>query len=180
MQKIIVQEKNGYLVFHYPNPKNDFDLESFKSLIGVDANDNSLLVYDSPADCPFITDDGKTFTKDPASLYIEEGNLKSDDSWNRQVMTPRILKNEALSKKRKLLSDELAKQNPDIVVVTKLQFEIEFVRKKSLDDAEYWAQFALDGLDKRVLDGKADKPIVRQKIEAKLQQIQDEKEGSNE
>ena len=180
MQKVIIQQKNGYVNFYYPNPMKNFDLETFKQKMNISENDGDILVYDSVEECPFVSNDQKSFTKDPASLYIEEGNLKSDDSWNRQVMTPRILKNEALSKKRKLLSDELAKQNPDIVVVTKLQFEIEFVRKKSLDDAEYWAQFALDGLDKRVLDGKADKPIVRQKIEAKLQQIQDEKEGSNE
>lgn len=179
-EKVFIEERNGYAVIHFPNPCKPFDAQKFKEKTGVDPDHPTVIKYESYTECPFVKDDGTGIAEgiDAAALYFENGKCKYDKDWSKQIMTPRVLKKKALAEKRTALEEELAKPSPDAILATQLQLEIEKLRKKDQNDFEFWAQHALDGLDQRVAKGKADKQVVRQKLQAKLAQIQAAKGGN--
>jgi len=92
-------------------------------------------------------------------------NLKVDRAWNVQIMPECLIKEKHLKKLDAKIDAELEKENPDPVELARLQRKKE--KAKGYCSKE-WLQQAMANLDARVEGGEPDKPLIRQKLQAKL------------
>lgn len=100
--------------------------------------------------------------------YIENGELKTDQNWDRMLMPFWKIRSDFINDTKKEIDDELEKESPDLVKIKKLERDLE--KNSRLSQKEYF-QMAIENLDKRISDGKSDKSIVRQKILDKIDEI---------
>lgn len=103
------------------------------------------------------------------SLYFDgdciKENLKVDTSWEVQLMPEGLIKEKHLTRVNTKLDQELNKQTPSLLDVVKLQRKKE--KAKDFKTKE-WYQQALANLDERVANGEPDKPLIRQKLQEKI------------
>lgn len=94
--------------------------------------------------------------------------IKIDHNWERKLMPLHHIKNKHTTNIITELDNELNKKNPD--TIRALRFYVEHEKSKKLSEKEWYEQ-AIINLDAKVAKGEADKPIVREKLLAKIQQL---------
>jgi len=108
-------------------------------------------------------------------LYFDGGvkkeNLKTDHNYEFKLMTHFKIKFDHIDKLEKDIDSELDKNNPDMTLVLKNKIKIEKLKSGEIGKLEIY-KIALDNLDKRVADGKPDKPIVRKKLQDKIKELE--------
>lgn len=105
-------------------------------------------------------------------LYLEGeeisiANLKKDTSWENMLMPDFLVKRKYLSHLKQKIDDEINKQTPDVVVLTKLNCEIDNCLRNSSE--LFWAEKAIEGLT-RVAPGK-NTTIIREKLNKKIEAL---------
>ena len=100
-------------------------------------------------------------------------NLKQDKSWENCLMPTFLLRKKGIARNIKDVEVELEKKKPSTVKLAKLQYKLTKLKKMVPTEQHntFWVREALDGLDKRVAEGKPDKPIIRNKLEEKLKKF---------
>lgn len=112
-------------------------------------------------------------------FYIEDnsphGDIKIDRDWEILVKPSALIKRELINDLKDEIDKELIKESFDIVKISKLESSIrKSISNKNMNSVE-WLEKALEGLDKRVASGKPDKPIVREKILKKIEELKNPK-----
>lgn len=100
---------------------------------------------------------------------VTKENLKKDINFDIRLMSDETIRKKILKKEIQNLDIELEKQAPDPIKILKIQRKIEKLKKEK--DSKVLAQLALDGLNERVAHGESDKPIIRQKLQAKISEL---------
>lgn len=107
-------------------------------------------------------------------------NMTVDTGWNNRLMPGFLIRKKRIEKIDTFLTTELAKVDPDMTEVMRKNLE-----KSNLLNTKIWvgpnltqeqvaandlqmAQLALSELDARVVNGEADKPVIRQKLQDKI------------
>ena len=113
-----------------------------------------------------------------------DNSVKIDTNWDIQLMPLPLVKARYINKIHSEIEAELEKEEPDPIVLARKQIDVVkaektptmLTPKATLEDPEpkgiqnpIWYDIALDSLDKRVAGGEADKPKIRQKLEALIQ-----------
>lgn len=98
-------------------------------------------------------------------LYIEDDILYKDESWEKIVMPPALIKRKHIDKLKKEIDVLLEDPATAPIDIIKKQREIE--KSASYPDPS-WYPIALQNLDERVAKGEPDKPVIRQKLQAKI------------
>lgn len=101
----------------------------------------------------------------PDLINNGEPTVKVDTDWSIKLMKPEIIKGDCIKDMNIELDAELALEVPDAIKIAKLQRDKEKIQDE--DDKTLY-QRAIAGLDKRVDNGKADKPEIRAKLQAKI------------
>jgi hypothetical protein len=106
-------------------------------------------------------------------IYWTGSEISIDTDWSHRVMPDKVIFKRRILKQQAKIEAELAKPAPDMVLVATVQNEISDMmnNKPKKDHSQYWLDKGLDGLDERVTDGDGDKPLARQKINDKKNQI---------
>lgn len=109
-------------------------------------------------------------------------NLKQDKEWDVQLMPVPLILSEGFNYFSNEIDLELEKPQPGFLKLTQCQSEInrlhkcirkmgeggELKKKEALIDIY---KFSLERLDEKVNNGKPDKPLVRNKLNAKITQL---------
>lgn len=112
-------------------------------------------------------------------LYWEndsDGNprVKIDYSWEKRIMPDQLVKKKYLARLNKNFTDSVNEQNPDTIKCLKLYSKIEECKNIKAgihNESSFWTQVAIDGLDEKVAKGEIDKPLIRQKLIEKLNEL---------
>lgn len=91
-------------------------------------------------------------------------NMKQDKEWKKVLMPNFLVKNNHLKNLNDDIDNELAKENPDQIKLLRLTRRKEVESKVHASDRKFWAQKALDGLDRRKANGESDKLAIRKKL----------------
>ncbi len=97
-------------------------------------------------------------------------NLMHDDDWSINLMPQPIIKAKYIKGLQQQIDNELAKEQSDSVELAKKQRELEIAKAKAYPDPG-WYPIALANLDARIAKGEVDKPIIRQKLQAKINEL---------
>jgi len=127
--------------------------DEFKSLPFIDVDENEVPASDS---------DSEQYHE---QIYFKgdckKENLKVDKDWNTLVMPDFLIKKKTVER----LSKEIDEINDPSILIKKSRELKEIERKEAgTGNENFWLEKALEGLDKKVASGEADKPVVRQKI----------------
>lgn len=111
-------------------------------------------------------------------IWKEDGNGKityrRDESWECRVMCCDVLKKKHIKRLNKQIDSEHEKDAPDIVKISKAMRE----KEKCKDWSELeWYKHAIKQLDDRVSSGESDKPLIRQKLNDKIYELSEVKDG---
>lgn len=109
-----------------------------------------------------------------------EPYIKVDHDWSIKMMPDILIKKKREEKLKDEIKSEISKDSPDPLLVVKKRQELdeskENIANKGYNESVYWAEKALEGLDARVKGGEPDKPVIRKKLQDKLQELKS-KEG---
>lgn len=163
--KLRIFKKDDILYFDYPSEKYQNNVEQCK-------------IPPSLEGCEYITVDHTIFDKFQANgadlhMYyfdgaVKEENLKQDVSWEKCLMPSYLIRGKHISKLEKTLDNLISNNISDPLEILKLQRE----KEKSLKfSKEEWHEQALKNLDARVANGEPDKPVIREKLLAKIEQL---------
>lgn len=167
MKRIFKKEDGGVVISHY---KKDISVVKFPDFTNgleyIDVQDDDHPPSDSNTGDyhEMIHFDGEC---------IKE-NLKQDKEWNVVLMPDFLIKQKRIEDHNSKLDEELVKDSPDPVAVVKLQRNID--KCKLENDPLIIKQWAVEGLDQRVADGKQDKDVVRVKLLAKIEELKGAKD----
>lgn len=130
----------------------------------------------------FITDEhiDKSDLESRKQLYCDGQKIKKDLEWKIRLMPDQLIKRKHLNKLHSKIDEELEKQNPDSIALMKLHQEREFWKSKKCgahNDCKETSKLALKNLDKKVSDGEPDKPVIRQKLLAKIAELTAKENG---
>lgn len=103
--------------------------------------------------------------EDIKQLYAESGEVKADSGWDKTLMDSHQIKKRYVNAKKVAIDTELEKESPDLIAIARLQREVE---KSKYYSQLTWHEKALEGLNERVAKGEADKPVIRQKLQEKI------------
>ena len=156
--RIFYKDSVVYAV-NVPAPKYQDDIDSCKIPEGL-------------ASCSvMVTDlDAIPAREHTAQLYMESDVLKSDTAWEKTLMPDSIVKMKHVANAESQLDAGLALPSPDPIAMLKLQRDAEISKKEEASDTNdslYWANKALEGLDR----AETDKPAIRTKIEANIAKL---------
>lgn len=134
---------------------------------------------------PFIDIDlSEAILADPyKGIYVEQlycdgefkkENLKIDYNWDYYLMPSSLIKQKHIKRVQSQIDEELAKPTPDAVKLVTLQRNCEKckeVKAGTQNKDVYWMNIAIANLDARVANGEPDKPVIREKLLAKIEQL---------
>jgi hypothetical protein len=153
---------------------------------------NSVPVHERCSGLPSIVCNDSDIPSTSDSVLLEQiyvsgeftlQNILIDSTWDNRLMPNFLIRKKRIEKIGTFLSTELAKTSPDLTEVMKKNLE-----KTNLSNPSIWigpnltqqqisandlqmAQLALSELDARVANGEPDKPVIRQKLEQKIQDL---------
>lgn len=121
-------------------------------------------------------------------LYHDGYAVKIDTDWSRRLMPAHCVRKRHLAIFDKEIDAELNGQDVDIKKISNVQRQREMVQIKrctcplvARDTCActcgyelFWAETALQNLDKRVAKGESDKPVIREKLQQILQKLKKE------
>lgn len=153
---------------------------------------NSVPVHELCSGLPSIVCNDSDIPNTSDSVLLEQiyvsgefttQNILVDSTWDNRLMPNFLIRKKRVEKIDEFLSAELAKISPDMIEVMRKNLE-----KSNLLNTKVWigpnltqqqisandlqmAQLALSELDARVANGEPDKPVIRQKLEQKIQDL---------
>lgn len=107
-------------------------------------------------------------------LYHDGNSVKVDTDWSIRLMPDQLIKKKYLKKLSEKIDAELDSNVQDPINVIKLQRQYEVCKSKKAgihNEDCFWTELALDSLDSRVTGGESDKPKIREKLNAKIQEL---------
>lgn len=110
-------------------------------------------------------------------MPCDKNIIRVDEKWEEKLMPCWDIGRKEIFKNEKLISDELGKDTPDELFVFKLKRENDLFKKhikdsfKNNDQSLFLYEKALSNLDSRVAEGESDKPVIREKLQAKIQEL---------
>lgn len=112
-------------------------------------------------------------SEDIQNVYLEQceinnGTLYKDLAWEKCLMPIFLIKLKYKDFLNFHLDQELDEESPDPIKVIKLQRSKEKI--KDWTELDTYQQ-ALKNLDEKVQKGEADKPVIRQKLQAKIAEL---------
>lgn len=101
-------------------------------------------------------------------IYYDGNNLKIDLPWEVMLMPPSVVKDRHIKKLNQKIQDQLNSENYDVIKILALNHE-----KDTCEDWDTlrWYERALVNIDERVLNGESDKPTIRQKLQAQINEL---------
>lgn len=180
--KIIVKNLDQSIVILVPNPKrysvDELEISSGKKLHVEKCR--GLKKYKDQGLEWFITDDliDKSDLETREQLYHDGDSIKKDLSWEVMLMPDHVVKNRSIKDLEEKIDTELSKPTPQELEVFRLNREISKLKEKKVNFYGHsleWLSKAMEGLDQRVYDGKADKTLIRQKLLAKMEELKNPK-----
>jgi len=168
--KIIIKKNNKDISIVYPNiNKFGEGKRSVSECKGIPEG-SDWFIYDGIID--------KSDLESREQLYWEDVDgkteIKKDLNWEVKLMSDQVVKKKHLNRIRKELDGELEKETPDPITVSKLQRSLDKhkeIKAGPHNEDETWTTIAIQNLDKRVSKGESDKPIIRQKLQDKLNEL---------
>lgn len=127
--------------------------EKFKNVPFVDLNENEIPTNIDP-DIP---------------LFFDGLNIKRDIGFENYLMRLPILEKKHLKILNNKIKDEFNKEKiADPVKLVRLQWERDDCKNWT---TKQWYEQALKNLDERVAGGESDKPVIREKLLAKIEEL---------
>lgn len=117
----------------------------------------------------------------PATNHIDKwyldgnGNIQVDSNWDLKLMPKSIIHSKNIALKNEIIDSELENETPDLLTIIRASRSIEKVKSEAKItgiETQYIYEQALANLDDRVTNGEPDKPVIRQKLEAKIASFQ--------
>ena len=148
-KKIIVKKNDGGIIILIPN-ENKYGKGKGKK--GY-SECKGLKKYIDQGLGWFLTDEDidKSDLESRKQLYHDGDTIKKDINWELRLMPDQLIKRKSLQKNFSFSDFEK--------------------RAKAHNDDPYWLNKAIEGLDDRVSKGEADKPLIRQKINDRLNEL---------
>lgn len=110
-------------------------------------------------------------------MPCSENNIKIDVGWEEKLMPCWLIGHKSIKKYEAIIADELIKESPDPLILFQSNNAIEKLKKLaknsimgSNSDLSLY-EHALENLDARVVGGEDDKPIIREKLIAKIAEL---------
>lgn len=117
-------------------------------------------------------------TLESRKQWYHDGNtVKADLSWEIRLMPDQLIKRKHIKRLQAQIGQELEKENPDPVALVKLQRKCDQCKEKKAgnqNEDAYWLEVAQANLDERAAKGESDKPLIREKLTAKLKELKNE------
>ena len=168
MKQIIVKKNDGGIVIITPNHDKYGDQEGKRPF----SECNGLGPYLREGLEWFVCNNSDLPQKSQMESRVQwyhDGNIvKVDSEWLIRIMPIQLIRKKHQAGCDKKIDAELAKENPDVITIAKLQREKE--KCKGWTENEWYEQ-ALKNIDERVADGEADKPLIRKKLTEKIEGI---------
>lgn len=146
------------------NYRNEIDIHG-RPKRGQDHFDSDILEYYRLKGCRFYwVDEEKSRSSELESYkqrYIEDGQLKYDFNWERQIMGVGQIRSRHMNRLNRKIDEELSKESPDILCIERLRRELE--RCSQWSDKQWYGQ-ALKNMD----EDQILKKEVRSKINKRL------------
>ena len=111
-------------------------------------------------------------------LFHDGNNVKVDVAWEKNLMPDQLIKRKHLKKLHDKIREELSKESPDTIKISKFQHEYadhSNIKAGIHNEDSHWAELSLKKLDEKVANGEPDKPIIREKLLGKINQLKQEK-----
>jgi len=102
-------------------------------------------------------------------LYFDGDTIAIDTDKVKGVMPANYIKMKHMTALNAEIDELLDSESPDAIEVAKLQRCLE--KCKPENNELFWYKQAEENLDKRVSNGKADKPVIRKKLAAKIKDL---------
>lgn len=174
MKVRIFDTENGVVTSRLPWKKFDSNKESEKEFM----DKWTILLPDFPEECKssnFIDVEESLIPLPEDSNHqlffdgeISVQNLKRDKDGAVKIYPLSLLRNKFLKEINSKIDTELEKESPDSISIVRLQREKE--KLILLTDKELYEK-AIAGLDERVAGGEPDKPLIREKLQAKIKEL---------
>jgi len=106
--------------------------------------------------------------------YLDQnGNIQIDNSWDLKLMPVSVIYEKNNKIKNDIIDNELNQENPDVISLIRSMRSKEKTKlgaslNADQSDIKKLYEEALSNLDYRVSNGEPDKPVIRQKLEAKI------------
>jgi hypothetical protein len=153
----------------FPSHKfNENDLpvnDRFKNLPSILIDENDPI---------FKCDDDKPFEQIYFDGVCKVENLKRDVNWSVQLMPDQLIKQKAIERQNKIIDSMLDQDDVDAVAVMREQRRCDRLKEEVASNRsknKFWVQHALNELDRRSQDGEPDKPLIREKLQAKIGEL---------
>ena len=113
----------------------------------------------------------------PATNHIDKwyldnnGDIQVDTNWDIKLMPKPLIHSKNVVLKNQIIDSELENEEPDLIKIIRASRSIEKVKSQAkigAQDSKNIYEEALANLDDRVANGEQDKPVIRQKLEAKI------------
>lgn len=147
----------------YPNPHPPFKIDTVEKLEVLKKHPKfeHLSTKIIPASSIEAVKSSHDYTP---QLELNGDSVVVNENKDKGMMPSHIIKAKHYYRMMEKIEDEMAKESPDMMVVTRYQLESEACKKYS--EIECYEQ-ALKNLDE---DGH-DKPVIRQKLDAKITEL---------
>lgn len=159
--KIIVKKNDGGVIIIHPNQ------EKFGDGLKPYSECKTLKKYIDDGFEWFVTDQAidKSDLESRTQLYWDGDEVKKDLLWEKRLMPSFLVKKKHIKSVNEKIDSELAKDESDVISALKLQREKEKCENEKCE--LFWAEKALEGLDR----AEVDKPVIRQKLEEKITKL---------
>lgn len=171
---IIIKKEDGGVIRLIPNP--DKFGEGFGMLPFSEVNELKKHIGEGRKWFVCDNDDlpAKSSLESRKQWYHDGDSVKADLTWEVREMPDQIIKKKHLKKLCELIDSELATEVPDPIALLKCQREhdkAKAVKAEGQNENPFWIEVALKNLDARVANGESDKPVIREKLIAKIQEL---------
>lgn len=126
-----------------------------------------------------IIDESELPPRDTRDQWMpcEKKIIKIDYNWEEKLMPCWLIGKKEIDKNETLISNELKNDIPDEIFILKLIRENDLIKKhikfsyQNQDQSLFLYEKSLSNLDARVTGGKSDKPKIREKLQAKIEEL---------
>lgn len=109
---------------------------------------------------------------DYEAIYIENGEVKKDPSFDKILMPVHFIKTKRFKKVIQNLKKESESENTNTNKMAAYSAELNLLKAVKEDDELFYYKLAKKGLDERLADGEPDKTEIRSKLESKINELE--------
>lgn len=167
----VIKKKDGGVIYNWPSKKYEEDIEQCRrpnlEKYGIESSQVEFIFMEEK-DLPIS--DSKTGNYHEMIYFdgeCKKENLKQDKEWKACLMPIFLIKQKHLAKLNTIIDEAIS--DPD-----ETRIALKTLRDREMCESwndKKWYEQALINLDDRVDGGEEDKPVIRQKITAKLVEL---------